>query len=370
MLCLLLSGPRASAQIIANIDIISSITPLPQQNCDEIGFCAQLNSFPPAGTVYRWQTTDFNGTVSFFTTTTPCITVPVPAVTVQVTACAPSTVQRCLQVGFEAASIPPLSQFLLTPNGGQLNVQRNNSSSLSFTGNRCFDDFNVTEAFFPGSSGSYLTANTTTNETTFSTSATLTVSASSTAPYGNQNWVLVTAEADPTGEEAFGVYQVRVFGPIICCISELEANASTETESDGVDRQTEISSEFIPFTAEQVEFYQIDRIMAALQRGEMIPKELENNLLRGLNEEITPATGELEVFPNPASQLVNLRFSDAPSVMRILNSEGRELRKVTGTDKLGSGVSLDISELRPGIYFVETVTADGQRSVKRLSVAR
>ena len=75
----------------------------------------------------------------------------------------------------------------------------------------------------------------------------------------------------------------------------------------------------------------------------------------------------LAVYPNPASNLINVRLPGETSAeMRILDMRGALL-----VSKAGSGQSfqMDVSALPAGIYFFEVVTPAG-RSMKKISIVR
>ncbi|MBL0911073.1 MAG: T9SS type A sorting domain-containing protein [Bacteroidia bacterium] len=69
--------------------------------------------------------------------------------------------------------------------------------------------------------------------------------------------------------------------------------------------------------------------------------------------------GKVELFPNPASDRVNVRMPEAGKIfsMEILSAEGRVISLTRGT---GSDVeSVDVSFLRPGMYTLRVRTTDG-----------
>ena len=88
--------------------------------------------------------------------------------------------------------------------------------------------------------------------------------------------------------------------------------------------------------------------------------------------EIPKANLGLRVWPNPASEVVNISVAENVKVERI------KVYEITGRVVLdqspqppsprGSAISFDISDLSPGIYLVEVKTKTGQREVKRVVI--
>lgn len=83
-----------------------------------------------------------------------------------------------------------------------------------------------------------------------------------------------------------------------------------------------------------------------------------------------PLAARLEVYPNPATDVVRLSFTDdfnSPLSFRVLNLAGAEL-PVASTGS-GADRSIEVSHLSAGIYLLE-VTTEGQRAVKRIHIIR
>lgn len=69
---------------------------------------------------------------------------------------------------------------------------------------------------------------------------------------------------------------------------------------------------------------------------------------------------QVDVFPNPAREQLNFRMQDAPRGTRLTaqvqDINGRTI--ITRTDLNPAGGSLDVSALRPGIYFLRLRRSD------------
>ena len=61
---------------------------------------------------------------------------------------------------------------------------------------------------------------------------------------------------------------------------------------------------------------------------------------------------EINVFPNPTMDKLNIVFEESPTYLQLTNLEGREVRRITlhGEKKL----TIDVSELSNGIYLITT----------------
>lgn len=69
---------------------------------------------------------------------------------------------------------------------------------------------------------------------------------------------------------------------------------------------------------------------------------------------------EVQLFPNPAKEVIHIRCSETISQLRILDANGKELQAI---DKPGSKDHiLDIEDLSSGTYFVQLHTKYGIRS--------
>jgi len=84
-------------------------------------------------------------------------------------------------------------------------------------------------------------------------------------------------------------------------------------------------------------------------------------------EEVTAvgenADVEVAVYPNPASNQVNVKSEGLESIT-VIDLSGRIVRQY---DVTGNSVSLDLTELGSGLYFLNVITSQGS-SMQRLSV--
>ncbi len=74
---------------------------------------------------------------------------------------------------------------------------------------------------------------------------------------------------------------------------------------------------------------------------------------------------ETLLFPNPADETLNLRFSESvvPETIRIFDAQARVVKEIH-TGRSGALISVSLSGLPGGVYFAEISTAD-DRAVKR-----
>ncbi len=76
---------------------------------------------------------------------------------------------------------------------------------------------------------------------------------------------------------------------------------------------------------------------------------------------------EMSVYPNPASDKINIAFNDAvDGYVELINQQGAIVRRVD-FDTYSYGVSIDVSDLHQGLYIVKSVTSHGV-SVSRVIV--
>jgi hypothetical protein len=81
----------------------------------------------------------------------------------------------------------------------------------------------------------------------------------------------------------------------------------------------------------------------------------------GLNESNAITSTYLNIFPNPATDLLNISLSNGTSIetVNIYNVSG----KLVNNTKL-NGNQIDISQLNNGVYMVEVITANGTFKTK------
>lgn len=95
-----------------------------------------------------------------------------------------------------------------------------------------------------------------------------------------------------------------------------------------------------------------------------------NNVLcmTSYGEAISPATG-MTIFPNPARERVYLSSQNIePTEVKIFNSTGQVVFTFY-PDNVNGVSSVDVSDLSPGIYQVETTTS-GKRFLSRFAIER
>lgn len=86
-----------------------------------------------------------------------------------------------------------------------------------------------------------------------------------------------------------------------------------------------------------------------------------------LNTENLYTDSGLDIFPNPATDECTLRMNNGyviPNQMRIYNQLGQELYVRTAWE--GDNITVDISSLRNGIYFIIVCGNDGKTYTKKL----
>jgi hypothetical protein len=68
---------------------------------------------------------------------------------------------------------------------------------------------------------------------------------------------------------------------------------------------------------------------------------------------------ELEIFPNPSKNLINIRSSENIQMIRIISVDGRLIQQ----QKINSQQQalINIEDLNNGIYLLETVSANGNQ---------
>jgi len=76
-------------------------------------------------------------------------------------------------------------------------------------------------------------------------------------------------------------------------------------------------------------------------------------------------TSTVRAFPNPAGERLEIQFSDEVTDRKyaLFDLSGKLL--FSGAFQSGIRESLDVSNLLPGIYFMQIITANGRRSTLR-----
>jgi hypothetical protein len=80
------------------------------------------------------------------------------------------------------------------------------------------------------------------------------------------------------------------------------------------------------------------------------------------------ATSELSIYPNPAAHQLNIIVKSGiqgTAVINILDISGRTIFTDQTSVQTATPVSLDISNLKPGIYYLQIRGSKGQFSAIR-----
>ncbi|MBC7863741.1 MAG: CotH kinase family protein [Bacteroidia bacterium] len=102
-----------------------------------------------------------------------------------------------------------------------------------------------------------------------------------------------------------------------------------------------------------------------------MPGSLNGCLYTGINTTETKIAGT-KIFPNPASEKINLEFqkkSPADVQIKILNVQGKEMMNVNVAKNTAS-ISLDVSSLPAGIYFLNISAKDLSENLKLIVEGR
>jgi len=67
------------------------------------------------------------------------------------------------------------------------------------------------------------------------------------------------------------------------------------------------------------------------------------------------------VYPNPASEIINIQNLDADTKINLFDSSGRLLYQ---SETHNSDVDIDISKLNSGLYFIELQSLEGKVTKK------
>ena len=72
--------------------------------------------------------------------------------------------------------------------------------------------------------------------------------------------------------------------------------------------------------------------------------------------------GEIRLFPNPATEMLNVRSGDEMQSIRVMTATGQQLRLINNLDN--DQHALDISNLTPGLYYL-LIEVDGELKPQR-----
>jgi hypothetical protein len=85
---------------------------------------------------------------------------------------------------------------------------------------------------------------------------------------------------------------------------------------------------------------------------------------QGIAEQSTPS---FSVYPNPAAAVIHIRRASAGEVwLSLSDMTGREV--LAPSRNSGDFISVSVDELQSGVYFLTLTSANGARSVKKISV--
>ncbi len=345
LLCLLFAAGSLRAQVLDDFsdldntdNIVEGILAVGQQRCDKIGFEIDFGENRiPFGALYQWTLTDGQGNVTQVSTYKPEVLANTPTITVSVVVCRSPRDIICQVIGFGSANLPDLSTFTIAPDFRTVVTDGGFDVGVTFSGNRCFEPGDIELIWLGGSDPNISASITQTTPNTFGSSARVTFHASGAA-IGSQNFLYVRVTSNPFRELATAVYQVRVVG---CCIGLEEVDEEMMSGIDG------------PETDHMILEKQIIRL----------PTDI-------LTPPTTPADDQMQLIPNPARTFVSVQLNDGAESVRILDISGKEAKRVDGSQLSGNSTDIDVSTLPSGTYFVEARSADGQRTVKKLTVNR
>ncbi len=99
---------------------------------------------------------------------------------------------------------------------------------------------------------------------------------------------------------------------------------------------------------------------------EVFKSGLEACILLTATEETPEASAQVNIFPNPATHLLNIDTRDLPGSPQVvfMNTFGQILSLKTWKANNQAVISADISTLAPGMYFVVLEYGDRRRAVK------
>jgi hypothetical protein len=88
----------------------------------------------------------------------------------------------------------------------------------------------------------------------------------------------------------------------------------------------------------------------------------------GINK---PSVSAITMYPNPASERIYIKSAEISKVSRVevINSLGNIVRQLENPQAVGSELSVRVSDLPSGIYFVR-VFSEGNNQTKRILIAR
>ena len=83
-------------------------------------------------------------------------------------------------------------------------------------------------------------------------------------------------------------------------------------------------------------------------------------------QNIESLSGQLEVYPNPASTVINIQIPVTIKSYAVIDVMGKVV--LESTVKSTNQTQIDVSTLTPGMYFVQVTAGDGRTAVKRVVI--
>jgi len=116
----------------------------------------------------------------------------------------------------------------------------------------------------------------------------------------------------------------------------------------------------------------MNRLNDEIRRGGDLAKNLNTGNGNTLNLSTTSIAkdDDISVFPNPTSDFVTVSYRSTPVQLRMLDVTGRVVRDLQNTAVGLDQTTIQVSELKPGIYLLEAITAEGEREVRKVQIAR
>jgi len=87
-----------------------------------------------------------------------------------------------------------------------------------------------------------------------------------------------------------------------------------------------------------------------------------DDIFTGINNSST--NNAVSMYPNPADNLLNIRSAQSINNIKIVSVIGQEVKSVNPAT---NQITLDISNLESGIYFV-TITTENGSVIKKLTI--
>jgi bacillolysin len=94
-------------------------------------------------------------------------------------------------------------------------------------------------------------------------------------------------------------------------------------------------------------------------KGTLLLKSLNGTLVDP--EVVLPETGKIILYPNPVINTLNIMSKEKVRIVRIFSVNGSQVKNMLDNS---DHISLDVSNLTKGIYFVEVVTDSGSVNTK------